>query len=130
MIQARSRSLLSASARLAHREHRGVLRMPAQHIKLARRPSCANSWQSSQPPARPVVYTQLADRPQPRRDRDTGAGMSTVVGRLQECPVLGYKFITMAHNTVRGAAGGAILNAELMIAEGYLAGVSPAALTV
>ncbi len=75
-------------------------------------------------PARPIVYTTVPDRPQPRRDRDEGDGMSTVVGRLRECPVLGYKFITMAHNTVRGAAGGAILNAELLIAAGYLSGVS------
>lgn len=76
-------------------------------------------------PERPVIYNRLPDRPQPRRDRDAGNGMSTVVGRLQECPVLGYKFLAMAHNTVRGAAGGAILNAEQMIAEGYLEGVAP-----
>lgn len=75
-------------------------------------------------PGRPVVYNSAPDRPQPRRDRDEGSGMSTVVGRLRECPVLGYKFITMAHNTVRGAAGGAILNAELLVAAGYLSGVS------
>lgn len=71
-------------------------------------------------PAIPVQYTDVPDRPQPRRDRDAGGGMSTVVGRLRECPVLGYKFVTMAHNTVRGAAGGAILNAELLVAAGYL----------
>jgi aspartate-semialdehyde dehydrogenase len=76
-------------------------------------------------PQRPIVYNPLPDRPQPRRDRDEGDGMSTVIGRLQECPVLGYKFIAMAHNTVRGAAGGAILNAEFLITEGYLEGVAP-----
>jgi aspartate-semialdehyde dehydrogenase len=75
-------------------------------------------------PAHPVVYNPAADRPQPRRDRDEGNGMSTVVGRLRECPVLGYKFVAMAHNTVRGAAGGAILNAELLVAEGNLSGFS------
>ncbi len=80
-------------------------------------------------PERPVIYTSLPDRPQPRRDRDAGRGMSTVAGRLQECPVLGYKFVAMAHNTVRGAAGGAILNAEQMIAEGYLEGVTPLSTT-
>lgn len=75
-------------------------------------------------PEKALVYNPAPDRPQPRRDRDEGAGMSTVVGRLRECPVMGYKFITMAHNTVRGAAGGAILNAELLAAAGYLSGVS------
>ncbi|MBN1967124.1 MAG: aspartate-semialdehyde dehydrogenase [Anaerolineae bacterium] len=71
-------------------------------------------------PARPLIVHSAPDRPQPRRDRDLGDGMSASVGRLRECPVLGYKFIAMAHNTVRGAAGGAILNAELVIAQGYL----------
>ncbi|MFC1960446.1 aspartate-semialdehyde dehydrogenase [Chloroflexota bacterium] len=75
-------------------------------------------------PEVPLMIATRPDRPQPRRDRDAGNGMSTVVGRLRECPILGYKFLTMAHNTVRGAAGGAILNAELMIAEGYVDGVS------
>ncbi len=74
-------------------------------------------------PSRPLVVSDAPDRPQPRRDRDAGNGMSTVIGRLRPCPVLGYKFVTMAHNTVRGAAGGAILNAELLIAQGYLTGV-------
>ena len=93
-----------------------------------------DAWESFAPPeivlslpsspAKAVVYTMSPDRPQPRRDRDEGNGMSTVVGRLRECSVLGYKFVTMAHNTVRGAAGGAILNAELLIAAGYLSGVS------
>lgn len=71
-------------------------------------------------PERPVIVHAEPDRPQPRRDRDAGNGMSASVGRLRECPILGYKFVTMAHNTVRGAAGGAILNAELLIAQGYL----------
>lgn len=75
-------------------------------------------------PEKPVIVSTQPDRPQPRRDREAGDGMSTVVGRLRECSVLGYKFITMAHNTVRGAAGGAILNAELLIAAGYVEGVS------
>ncbi len=75
-------------------------------------------------PEVPVIFNALSDRPQPRRDRDEGGGMSTVVGRLRECPVLGYKFVAMAHNTVRGAAGGAILNAELLLAEGHVSGFS------
>lgn len=75
-------------------------------------------------PELPLQIATQPDRPQPRRDRDAGDGMSTVVGRLRECPILGYKFITMAHNTVRGAAGGAILNAELLVAQGYVDGFS------
>lgn len=71
-------------------------------------------------PPHPVIVQSAPDRPQPRRDRDAEHGMSTSVGRLRECPVLGYKFVAMAHNTVRGAAGGAILNAELLIAAGYV----------
>lgn len=75
-------------------------------------------------PAVPLVVHDAPDRPQPRRDRDAGAGMSAAVGRLRECPLLGYKFVAMAHNTVRGAAGGAIFNAELVIAMGCVEGVS------
>ena len=71
-------------------------------------------------PARPIVVREEADRPQPRLDRDEGGGMSVVVGRVRECPVLDYKFLVLGHNTVRGAAGGAILNAELLVAQGYL----------
>ena len=72
-------------------------------------------------PPQPVVVRSEPDRPQPRRDRDAGGGMATVVGRLRPCPVLGgWKFLAMAHNTVRGAAGCSILNAELLVAQGYL----------
>nr|MBC8249784.1 aspartate-semialdehyde dehydrogenase [Anaerolineales bacterium] len=71
-------------------------------------------------PERPIVVREENDRPQPRLDRDEGKGMSVVVGRVRECPVLDYKFILLGHNTIRGAAGAAILNAELLHAEGYL----------
>lgn len=72
-------------------------------------------------PARPLVVRDEPDRPQPRRDRDAGGGMATVIGRLRPCPVMGgWKFVAMAHNTVRGAAGCSILNAELIVASGYL----------
>ena len=60
------------------------------------------------------------DRPQPRYDRDEQGGMAVVVGRVRECPVLDYKFVVLGHNTVRGAAGGSILNAELLMAKGCL----------
>lgn len=73
-------------------------------------------------PAQPVIYRTEPDRPQPRRDRDAGSGMATVVGRLRPDPVLdGWKFVAMAHNTVRGAAGCSILNAELLVERGYVA---------
>ena len=58
-----------------------------------------------------------ADRPQPRRDRGAGRGMTTVVGRVREDPLLHVKFVVLSHNTIRGAAGGAILNAELLVAQ-------------
>jgi len=60
------------------------------------------------------------DRPQPRLDRDAGRGMAVTVGRLRPCPILDYKFVVLSHNTVRGAAGGAILNAELLQAKGLI----------
>ncbi|NJL03844.1 MAG: aspartate-semialdehyde dehydrogenase [Chloroflexaceae bacterium] len=71
-------------------------------------------------PSQPIVVLDGPDRPQIRRDRDTGNGMSTVVGRVRECPILGYKLVVLGHNTLRGAAGGSVLNAELLVAQGYL----------
>ncbi len=61
-----------------------------------------------------------ADRPQPRRDRDAGKGMTTVVGRVREDPLFDVKFVVLSHNTIRGAAGGSLLNAELMVAQGLI----------
>lgn len=71
-------------------------------------------------PERPVIYMHEADRPQPRKDVERERGMAAFVGRLRPCPVLDWKFIALGHNTVRGAAGAAVLNAELMVAEGLL----------
>jgi aspartate-semialdehyde dehydrogenase len=71
-------------------------------------------------PERPVIYLDAADRPQPRFDVDLGAGMTTAVGRLRPCGVLDWKFTVLSHNTIRGAAGAAVLNAELLKAKGYL----------
>ncbi len=71
-------------------------------------------------PERPVVYLGASDRPQPRFDVDLGAGMTTAVGRLRPCGVLDWKFTVLSHNTIRGAAGAAVLNAELLKAKGYL----------
>ena len=77
-------------------------------------------------PEQPVQYLPQQDRPQIRRDRDAGKGMATSVGRLRPCPVLGYKFAALSHNTIRGAAGCSILNAELLAVEGYVADFRPA----
>lgn len=71
-------------------------------------------------PRRPVVCLEEPDRPQPRLDRTLEKGMATVVGRIRPCPVLDYKFDLLGHNTIRGAAGAAILNAELLRARGML----------
>jgi aspartate-semialdehyde dehydrogenase len=71
-------------------------------------------------PERPVQYLTAQDRPQPRFDVDLGAGMTTAVGRLRKCNVLDWKFTVLSHNTIRGAAGAALLNAELLKAKGYL----------
>lgn len=73
----------------------------------------------SAPPC-PVIYMHEEDRPQPRRDVNRYNGMAVFVGRLRECPVLHWKFLAMGHNTVRGAAGAAVLNAELLRSEGWL----------
>ena len=71
-------------------------------------------------PERPVIYLNSVDRPQPRLDVDSGGGMTTSVGRLRKCNVLDWKFTVLSHNTIRGAAGAALLNAELLKAKGYL----------
>ena len=72
-------------------------------------------------PQPPLVVTEEQNRPQPRLDADLGGGMAVTIGRVRECPVMHAKFVALGHNTVRGAAGAAILNAELMHADGMLA---------
>ncbi len=71
-------------------------------------------------PDRPVILLLDADRPQPRLDRNLGNGMVSVVGRIRPCPLLDYKFVILGHNTIRGAAGAAILNAELLKTKGFI----------
>jgi aspartate-semialdehyde dehydrogenase len=71
-------------------------------------------------PPRPVILMHEANRPQPRKDAERENGMAAFVGRVRPCPVLDYKFVAMGHNTIRGAAGAAVLNAELMHSEGML----------
>lgn len=71
-------------------------------------------------PKHPVVVRREPDRPQPRLDRAAERGMASIVGRVRECPVFDIKFLVLGHNTIRGAAGASILNAELLVAKGYL----------
>lgn len=71
-------------------------------------------------PARALVYRREIDRPQTLHDRDAGDGMTASIGRLRRCPILTYKFVTLAHNTIRGAAGGSVLNAEFCLSKGLI----------
>jgi aspartate-semialdehyde dehydrogenase len=71
-------------------------------------------------PKHPIIVREERDRPQPKFDIQTENGMAAVVGRVRPCPVLQFKYTALSHNTIRGAAGAALLNAELMKAEGYL----------
>jgi aspartate-semialdehyde dehydrogenase len=102
-------------------------------VELEKQPSepemieAINNWRSipqerklpSAPP-QPLIYMDAIDRPQPRRDAERENGMAVFVGRLRRCPALDYKFIALGHNTIRGAAGAAVLNAELMYSKGML----------
>jgi aspartate-semialdehyde dehydrogenase len=71
-------------------------------------------------PVPPIIYRDEPDRPQPRTDRDAGNGMAVTVGRLRPCHVFDYRFVGLHHNTVRGAAGGSILTAELLVVKGLV----------
>ncbi len=72
-------------------------------------------------PVRPIIVMDEPDRPQPARDRDLEQGMASVVGRVRPCSLLDYRMVILGHNTVRGAAGGSIHNAELLVQQGYIA---------
>jgi aspartate-semialdehyde dehydrogenase len=71
-------------------------------------------------PAHPIVVRREPDRPQPIHDRDAGRGMSVTVGRVRPCPLADVKFVVLGHNTLRGAAGGSIHNAELLVAQSWI----------
>jgi aspartate-semialdehyde dehydrogenase len=71
-------------------------------------------------PPQPIIYDGAPDRPQPRFDLERGAGMAASVGRLRPCGIFDWKFTVLSHNTIRGAAGAALLNAELLKCQGYL----------
>ena len=72
-------------------------------------------------PEIPICVDDRPDRPQPRLDLERGQGMSVTVGRIRPCPLLDARFVLLSHNTVRGAAGATIQNAELLVAEGIVA---------
>jgi aspartate-semialdehyde dehydrogenase len=72
-------------------------------------------------PQQPIIYREEDNRPQPRKDRDIDKAMSVVIGRLRPCNIFDVRFTALSHNTVRGAAGGGILNAELLKHRGFLA---------
>jgi aspartate-semialdehyde dehydrogenase len=93
---------------------------PAEMIKVWNEfRSAPQELQLPSAPEQPVRYVEAADRPQPRFDADCGEGMTATVGRLRPCPVLDWKFTVLSHNTIRGAAGAAVLNAELLKVQGY-----------
>ena len=109
--------------------------LAAVSVEFARRPSLEDvrrAWAEYKPlpqrmglpsaPDEAILYREEADRPQPRMDRLAGSvpGMTTVVGRLRADPLLHVKFLALGHNTIRGAAGGSLLNAELLVSQGYL----------
>jgi aspartate-semialdehyde dehydrogenase len=71
-------------------------------------------------PERPIIVREEEDRPQPRKDRDAGRGMAVTVGRIRPCNVFDLRFAGLSHNTIRGAAGGGVLNAELLKHQGYI----------
>lgn len=71
-------------------------------------------------PVPAIIYRDEIDRPQPQKDRDAGNGMAITVGRLRKCNVFDFRFAGLHHNTVRGAAGGSILTAELLVAKRYI----------
>jgi aspartate-semialdehyde dehydrogenase len=94
---------------------------PAEAIQAMREycaPEVSRGLPSAPDPA--IIVRDEADRPQPRLDRMTGRGMATVVGRVRPDPIFGLKFVVLSHNTIRGAAGGSIYNAELMFKLGYI----------
>ena len=96
--------------------------MDAQDILAAWKDYVPLSQQLQLPsaPQHALIYRSENNRPQTLLDRDAGGGMSVTLGRLRRCPILSYKFVLLGHNTIRGAAGGSILNAELCVRQGLI----------
>ncbi len=80
----------------------------------------AQSLKLPSAPEQALIYRNEPNRPQTLLDRDAGRGMTVTIGRLRPCPILSYKFVLLGHNTIRGAAGGSILNAELCVSKGLI----------
>jgi aspartate-semialdehyde dehydrogenase len=125
-------ALMAVSAQ-CHRVNVADGHMAAVRVKLARKSEVQEMRESLESfrslpqelglhsaPATPIVVRDELDRPQPKLDRDAGQGMTITIGRLMPDSVLDYRFVVLSHNTIRGAAGAAILNAELLIALGHL----------
>jgi aspartate-semialdehyde dehydrogenase len=115
----------SVSIKLGSKLGRPVMREDILAAWAQFRPLAGQGLPSA--PAQPVEWAPQPDRPQPRLDRNRGNGMSVTVGRLRPCGVLDWKFTVLSHNTIRGAAGASILNAELLASLGKLEPGSPAA---
>ena len=81
---------------------------------------CPASLDLPSRPRNPVVVSDLPDRPQPKRDVNAGGGMTVTVGRVRKDPILDIRLVAMGHNTVRGAAGGSVMNAEMLVASGVI----------
>ncbi len=89
-----------------------------QALRQWRPPAVTRQLPSS--PQELLIYRDEPDRPQPRRDRDAGNGLAWTVGKVRACPVLDVRYVSLTHNTLRGAASGALLNAELLVVQGYI----------
>lgn len=99
-------------------EHKATVEEAIRAISSYRAPEASADLPSAPQP--PILYTRAQDRPQPRLDRMSGNGMATVVGRMRPDPIFDLKFVVLSHNTIRGAAGGSIYNAELMVRQGLV----------
>ncbi len=107
--------LVSVSVKL---DHPPEPETAIEAIEHWRPPAICHELPSS--PSRPLIYRREIDRPQPRLDRDSEEGLAWTVGKVRTCNVLDLRFMAISHNTLRGAASGSILNAELLKVQGYL----------
>ena len=124
--------IVSAHCNRVPVRHGHLEAMSVEFIEKPTEEEILDAWQAYRPlpvqlnlPSAPqpaIIYEDAPDRPQPRLDRLAGSipGMATVVGRLRPDPLFDFKFVALGHNTIRGAAGGSLLNAELLLAQGYL----------
>lgn len=113
----------SVSIQLGDKLGRPVTREDIVNAWAGFRPLAGKNLPSA--PDHPVEFAPQDDRPQPRLDRNRGRGMTVTVGRLRPCGLLDFKFTLLSHNTIRGAAGAAILNAEMLASQGMLVPALP-----